>query len=60
MEAKNSTKAHLQNPHFARALRYKDKQPVVPLIEKTYRSGVKLTQKLMAALEKRLKRLPGG
>jgi hypothetical protein len=41
-------------------LRYKDKQPVVPLIEKTYRSGVKLTQKLMAALEKRLKRLPGG
>jgi Rhodopirellula transposase DDE domain len=45
--------------NFARSLLYKDKQPVVELIEKTYQSGVKLTKKLMADLEKRFERLPG-
>jgi hypothetical protein len=44
---------------FARSLLYKGKQPVVQLVEKTYQAGVKLSQKLMAALEKRFDRLPG-
>jgi len=44
---------------FARSLTYKGQQPAVHLITKPYHSGVKLSQKLMAALERRLHRLPG-
>jgi Rhodopirellula transposase DDE domain len=44
--------------NFARSLTYKSRQPVVELVTKTYQTGVKLSQKLMAALEQeRLKRL---
>jgi transposase len=45
--------------NFARSLLYKGQQPVVELIQKTYLSGVKLSQKLMADLEKRFERLQG-
>ena len=45
--------------NFACSLLYKGKQPVVELLQKTYDSGVKLSKKLMAALEKRLQRLLG-
>jgi hypothetical protein len=45
--------------NFARSLTYKGQQPVVELVTKTYRTGVRLSQKLMAALERRFKRLPG-
>lgn len=45
--------------NFARSLLFKDKQPVVELMQKTYQSGVKLAQKLMADLEKRFDRLAG-
>jgi len=45
--------------NFARSLTYKGKQPTVELVTKTYQTGVKLSQTLMAALERRLKRLAG-
>lgn len=44
---------------FARSLFYKGKQPVVQLVEKSYQAGVKLSKKLMSALEKRFQRLSG-
>ena len=45
--------------NFARSLTYKGKQPAVELVTKTYHKGVKLSQKLMAVLERRFQRLPG-
>jgi len=42
---------------FARSLTYKGKQPTVVLVTKTYQTGVKLSQKLMAVLERRFQRL---
>jgi len=45
--------------HFAQNMTYNGVQPVVKIVKKVYRTGVKLTQKAMAALEKRLERLPG-
>ena len=45
--------------NFARSLTYKGQQPTVELVTKTYQTGVKLSQTLMAALERRLKRLAG-
>lgn len=45
--------------NFARSLTYKGKQPAVHLIAKPYHAGVKLSQKLMAALERRLHRFDG-
>jgi len=45
--------------NFARSLTYKDKQPLVQLITKPYYTGIKLSQKLMAALERRFHRLAG-
>ncbi|WP_049897678.1 ISAzo13-like element transposase-related protein [Microcystis aeruginosa] len=37
---------------FAESLTFKGKNPVVKLIDKVYRNGVKLTQEAMAELEK--------
>lgn len=45
--------------NFARSLTYNGQQPVVQLITKPYHTGVKLSQKLMAALERRFTRLAG-
>ena len=44
---------------FAQNMTYNGVHPVVKIVEKTYHTGIKLTQKAMAALEKRLERLPG-
>lgn len=44
---------------FAESLTFKGKQPTVNLVTQTYNTGVKLTQKAMAELEKSLCRLPG-
>ena len=44
---------------FAQSLTFKGKQPTVNLVNQTYHTGVKLTQKAMAELEKKLHRLPG-
>ena len=44
---------------FAHSLTFKGKQPTVNLVSQTYHTGVKLTQKDMAELEKKLHRLPG-
>jgi hypothetical protein len=44
--------------NFAQTMTWKGHHPVVQLVEKTYHTGVKLTQKAMAELEKRLGRLP--
>ncbi|MGV2390558.1 MAG UNVERIFIED_CONTAM: hypothetical protein LVR29_27015 [Microcystis novacekii LVE1205-3] len=44
--------------HFAESLTFKGKNPVVKLIDKVYRNGVKLTQEAMAELEKQINRLP--
>lgn len=44
--------------YFAQTLTFKGKNPVVKLVEKVYHTGVKLTQKGMAELEKQIKRLP--
>jgi len=43
---------------FAESLTFKGKNPVVQLIDKVYRNGVKLTQEAMAELEKQINRLP--
>jgi hypothetical protein len=43
---------------FAESLTFKGKNPVVKLIDKVYRNGVKLTQEAMAELEKQINRLP--
>jgi len=44
--------------HFARNMSYKGVHPLVTIVTKTYHTGVKLTQKAMTQLEKRLERLP--
>jgi hypothetical protein len=38
---------------------WKGKHPSVELIAKTYRTGVRLSQKAMTALEAQVQRLPG-
>ena len=46
--------------NFAQDMTWKGNHPlVVKMIEKVYPSGVKLTRKEMAELEKRFERLPG-
>jgi len=44
--------------NFAETMTWNGHHPVVQLVEKTYQTGVKLTKKTMAELEKRLERLP--
>lgn len=44
---------------FARSMTWKGKHPVVELITKTYQTGVRLSQKAMAALEAQVRRLSG-
>jgi transposase len=44
--------------NFAETLTFKDKHPVVTLVEKVYEPGVKLTKQAMAEVEKHLQRLP--
>ena len=44
--------------NFAETMTWKGRHPVVQLVEKTYQTGIKLTHKAMAELEKRLERLP--
>lgn len=45
--------------NFARTMTWNGRHPVVKLVEKTYPTGVALTQKEMEELEKRFGRLPG-
>lgn len=45
--------------HFAQNMTYNGVHPLVEIVEKTYHTGVKLTQKAMEALENRFDRLPG-
>ena len=45
--------------NFAQSMTWNGHHPVVRLVKKTYQTGVRLTQKAMAELEKRLERLPG-
>lgn len=44
--------------NFAQSMTWKGRHPVVQWITQTYQTGVRLTQKAMAMLEKRLERLP--
>lgn len=44
---------------FARTMTWKGKHPLVELVTKSYRKGVRLTGKEMEALEKQIERLPG-
>jgi transposase len=44
--------------NFAQTLTFKDKNPVVTLVEKVYSTGVKLTHLAMEKVEKHLQRLP--
>ena len=44
---------------FARTMRWKGQQAVVQLVERTYETGVRLSQKAMVVLEERFERLPG-
>jgi hypothetical protein len=44
--------------HFAQTLTVKGMHPLVTLVEKGYKTGVKLTQQSMAELEHQIKRLP--
>lgn len=44
--------------NFAKTLTFKGKSPSVTLVEKKYFTGVKLTQKAMAEVEKQIHRLP--
>ncbi len=44
---------------FARTLTWKEQTPIVRFVKKVYQTGVKLTQKGMNLLEKRLERLEG-
>ena len=44
---------------FAKSMTYKGQQPLVKVLKKLYRTGVHLTQKEMAKLEKRFDRLQG-
>jgi hypothetical protein len=43
---------------FAQTMTWHGHRPLVQLVEKTYQTGVRLTQKAMTELEKRFKRLP--
>ncbi|MGI0492915.1 ISAzo13-like element transposase-related protein, partial [Alkalinema pantanalense CENA528] len=45
--------------NFARSLEFRGNRPVVQLVSKVYKTGVKLTQAAMAELEKQWHRLPG-
>ena len=45
--------------NFARTMTYNGVPPVVEVVTRTYQTGVKLSQKAMAKLEKRFERLPG-
>ena len=44
---------------FARTMKWKGEQAEVHLVERAYQTGVRLTQKAMARLEKRFERLAG-
>ncbi len=44
---------------FARTMKWKGRQAGVHLVERTYQTGVRLTQKAMTRLEKRFERLAG-
>ena len=44
---------------FAASMTWKGQHPTVELITKTYQTGVRLSQKAMAALETQVRRLPG-
>jgi len=44
---------------FAGSMTWKGKHPTVERITKTYQTGVRLSQKAMAALETKVRRLPG-
>ncbi len=44
---------------FAKTMAWHGRHPVVQLVDKLYHTGVSLTQKAMAELEKRFERLPG-
>jgi hypothetical protein len=44
---------------FAESLTFQGNHPTVSLVTQTYETGVKLTQRAMAELEKQLRRLPG-
>lgn len=44
---------------FAQSMKWNGNNPVVKLVEKSYQTGVSLTQKAMAQIEKRLERLGG-
>ena len=44
---------------FAQTLTWKQQRPVVRVVKQVYQTGVKLTQKAMEQLEKRLERLQG-
>jgi hypothetical protein len=44
---------------FARSMTWKGKHPSVELITKVYQKGVRLSQSAMAALETKVRRLPG-
>ena len=45
--------------NFARTMTYNGVQPVVEVVTTAYQTGIKLSQKAMANLEKRFERLPG-
>jgi len=45
--------------YLAQNMTYRGVHPLVEIVEKTYQTGVKLTQAAMDELEKRLDRLPG-
>ncbi|OGQ91283.1 MAG: transposase [Deltaproteobacteria bacterium RIFOXYA12_FULL_58_15] len=44
---------------FASGMTWKGRHPTVELVTKTYETGVRLTKKVMSALEERLDRFPG-
>lgn len=44
---------------FAGSMKWKGQHPTVELITKTYRTGVRLSQKAMTVLETKVRRLPG-
>ena len=44
---------------LARTMTYKGKNPVVKLVNQTYETGIKLTQKAMQKIENMIERLPG-
>tara|TARA_B100001964_G_C13980397_1_gene485949 strand:- start:41 stop:571 length:531 start_codon:yes stop_codon:yes gene_type:complete len=44
---------------FIKTMTYKGLHPMVKLVQRVYKTGVKLTQKTMKQLEQRLERLPG-